>query len=502
MAEVNSEGVNIASVIESTQGASPPPTTGWLNLEADAIGDPGPNYKKLARNPFTITRQLRRPFVAGLDLALTLDVDTIKDHIDHFGESMFKAAFKHSGGTNQSLYRPTAVTATGYTVAANGALANDTLVYARGFATAANNGLKLLAGTSTSTEIKTPGLVVEGSPPANVQVEVAGRQGAAGDIELDASGNLTSTTLNFTLLGLNVGQWIYLPSQAEATAMGNILYAFSNAAYFGSAKITKIEASKLTLERRSWTVGSATSETTTTIRIFFTKWVRNVARSHSDERLISHAFEVTYPGLAAGPADAYENHLGYMLDEVTFDMPTEGKVSMQMTFIGMSVSDPVTSRLTGPSTALNCVTGLAMSTSSDFKRLSVANVDESALTTDFQTMKIMIKNNIQPHKALGTLGNRFTPLGTFEAQTESEAYFVKPEMVIAVRDNRILRLGALMRNDDFGVLLDVPSTGSMTSAKKIEHNQLITISSQIAGFIDSLEAYTAGMSVFAFLPKA
>jgi hypothetical protein len=502
MAETNSEGINIAATAETTQGASPPPTTEWLNLEADAIGDPGASYKKMSRNPFTVTRQLRRPFVSGLDATLSLDVDAIKDHIDFFGEAMFKSAFKHSGGTNQSLYRPTAVTATGYTVASNGALADNLLAYARGFTTPANNGLKLLAGTSTGTEIKTTGLVAEAAPPANATVEVAGVQGAAGDIDVDANGDFTSTALDFTLQGLQVGQVICVPSQAEATAMGDVLYAFSNANYYGFAKIKSITATTLKFEWRTWTVGAASPETTTTVRIFFTKWVRNVARSHADEKLVSHAFEVTYPGLATGPADAYEYLYGYMLDQVTFNIPPEGKVSMQMAFVGMTAGDPVTARVTGPSAARNVVATLAMSTSSDFKRLSIDNVDGTGLTTDFGDSKIMIKNNIQAEKAVNYLGNRFTPLGTFEVQTEDDLFFTKPEVVTAVHDNRIVRRLTAMRNDDFGLMIEMPAMGMMESAKKIEHNKLVHISSKVAGFMDPTYAYTAGMSVFAYLPKA
>src|SRR5690349_20628434 len=107
MAETNSEGANVAAAEESSQGTLP--TTGWLNLEADAIGDPGPAYKKQARNPFTITRQLRRPFISGLDCALSLDLDATKDHIDIFREAMFKSTWLHSGGTDQSKFAVTAV---------------------------------------------------------------------------------------------------------------------------------------------------------------------------------------------------------------------------------------------------------------------------------------------------------------------------------------------------------------------------------------------------------
>jgi hypothetical protein len=236
--------------------------------------------------------------------------------------------------------------------------------------------------------------------------------------------------------------------------------------------------------------------------MFFTKWIRNVARSHSDENVASHTFEVAYSDLATGPVDAYEYLRGYMLDQVTFNMPAEGKVSMQCTFIGMTADDPTTSRATGPSTAYNPVASLAVSTAADITRLSVDNVDETGLMTDFADFKIILKNNIQPHKAVGHLGNRFTPLGVFEAQIEGEVYFTDEEVVTAVHDNRILRVAAGMRNDDFGIIIDIPSAGSMESKKKIEHNKLVEISAKVSGFMDATSSYTAGMSVFAYLPTA
>lgn len=503
MPETNAEGLNIAAVVESSQGESPPPTTGWLNLEADAVTDPGPQYKKMARSPFTITRQLRRPFISGLDCALTLDLDAIKDHIDIFGEAMFKSVWKHSGGTDQSKFIIAAVvdgggSADSFTVAADGDLADGTLIVTRGLGEEENEGLFRVTTGSTGTSVKVPTatLIAEASPPANATLDVAGYQFAAGDLELDADGNLITTVKDLTTLGLQEHQFVYLPSQDEVDPP----YAFDDADYYGFAEIITIAANKLTLRRRGWTVGAADNGGTRTIRLFFTKWIRNVARSHDDENLVSHAFEVTYPGLAAGPVDAYEYLLGYMLDQTTFNMPAEGKVTMQCTFVGTTASDPTTTRESGPSSALDVVTSLAVSTSADITRLSVDNVDETGLMTDFADLKIMLKNNIVGAKAVGHLGNRFTPLGVFEADTEAEVYFTDPEVVTAVHDNRILREAAGMRNDDFGMLLDVPSMGAMQAPKKIEHNKLITISSKMSGFMDSDSQFTAGLSVFAYLP--
>lgn len=498
MSEVNAEGLNVAAVAESSKGASPPPTTGWQNLECDAVGDPGASYKKQARNPYTKTRQLRRPFVSGMDATLTLDIDAIKDHIDFFGSAIFKADWLHAGGTDQSAYVPTAVAADGFTVASNGALADGTLVVSRGLAEDDNNGVFVCASAAAGKIAITGAvLVVEADPPNNAIVEVCGFQFAEGDAELDADGNLITTTKDLRELDLQEHQFVYFGSSDEVDPP----HHFATADYHGLAEVLTIAQHKITFRRRGWTVAAADDGASKTIRMFFTKWIRNVARGHDDENMVSHAFEVTYPGLAAGPADAYELLLGYELDQATFDIPSEGKVAMQMTFVGRTVSDPSTSRVTGPSVARDVVTELALSTSADFLRLSCDDIDENGLMTDFESLKIVFKNNVSGQKTVGHLGNRFVTVGTFEAQTEAEVILTTPDIVTAVRDNRVLRLAAGMRNDDFGMVIDIPATGAMESPKKIDHNKLITISSKIAGFMDPKSAFTAGLSVFAFLPR-
>lgn len=503
MGEVISDGLNVAVVEETSQGASPPPTSGWLNLECDAVGDPGPQYKKMARNPFTITRQLRRPFISGLDCALSLDLDATKDHFDAFGEAMFKSEWKHSGGTGQSKFAVAAAVDGGggvdsFTVAADGDLAQRTLVVVRGMTNPENEGLFVVAAGSTDTSVKVPtgSLVAEASPPANATLDVAGYQFPVGDLELDVDGNFICTADDFTTKGLQVHQILYLAGADDVDPP----YSFDTADYHGFFEILVIAPKKLTVRRRGWTVGAPDDGAGKTIRLFYTKWIRNVARSHNDEKIPTHAFEVAYPGLGPNGEAYYEYLLGYALDQTTFNMPSEGKVTMQLTFVGKTVGDPTAVRLTGPSTALDPVTQLAMSTAADVTRLSVDNIDESGLMTDFQDFKLMLKNNITGKKAVGTLGNRFTPLGMFEAQIEAQVYFTDPDVVTAVHDNRIVRVIGGGRNDDFGAVLDVPSAGAMEAPKTVAHNELITINSKVAGFMDVDSEFTAGLSMFAYLP--
>lgn len=491
------EGTNLAVVAETTLGAAVPPTTGWFNLQPNSYGDVGASIKKLPRSPITKNRQLYKGMLVDLDSAMPIEADITKDIIDVFLEGIFMSLVKHSGGTGLALFRPTAVTSTGYTVAASGALANGLLVYARGFATAANNGLKVLAGTSTGTEIKTTGLTAEATPPANVTVEVAGVQGGVGDIGLNASGNLTSTTLNFTTLGLSVGQWIWIGGD-----LSNAASNFATAAYRGFARIKSIAANLLTLERRSWTVAAADTGATKTIQIFFSRWCRNVPIDHTDFRTPSYAFEITYPNLGAGPVPEYEYPLGNRIDESVWTFALASKATLNLGLVGTNTADPTTARVTGPSAALNPLTQLGVSTATDLMRLRMSNVDETGISTDFTSLKITLKNNCEPEKQLGTLGAVLINVGKFEVMVEADVIFVSDQIIKGIRDNRTVSLDVAMRNADFGALLDVCSMTLDEGDRKFETNKSVGISAKATGFQDDLLGITASMSMFAYLPAA
>src|SRR3546814_1379601 len=122
------------------------------------------------------------------------------------------------------VFLPTAATGTGYTIPALSAAAAGRLIYSAagagalslihvsGFVNDQNNGLKPLADDPlvTETELTIAGLVAA-VPSASTftQIAVAGVRGAARDIEVEADGNLISTALDFTTLGIAVGTLIH-----------------------------------------------------------------------------------------------------------------------------------------------------------------------------------------------------------------------------------------------------------------------------------------------------
>lgn len=250
MSIVQTEGIDLTAVEESELGATTPPTTGWFRCEPNSFGNFGPSFKTVPRDPISKNQQLRKGMLVDEDSGIPFETDFTKDVVDRFGEGMFRGAWKHCGGTGMSLFRPTGVTSTGYTVGANGALQQRTLIFARNFTNPENNGLKLLNAGSTGTEIKTSGLVAEASPPANATVDVVGFRFATSDLSFDVDGNLTTVVADFTTMGLTALQGIVVGGRMDDSG----IYSFATDEFRGKAIIQSggIAAHKLTLTRRAW----------------------------------------------------------------------------------------------------------------------------------------------------------------------------------------------------------------------------------------------------------
>jgi hypothetical protein len=246
---VQTEGTNLAFVEENKLGASTPPTTGWWNVQPNSFGTYGPSFKKDPRDPISKNAQLQKGMLTDMDSGIQIEVDLTRHHVERFAPGIFRCVAKVPGNTGKAVFFPTAVTGTGFTVDGLGALGQHYLVSSRGFNEEANNGLKELGAGSTNTEIKTAGLEASTDVPSNAEVALAGYRGASGSIKLDSDGNITSVSEDFTTWGLNKFQWVSVGDPNDAT------HSFDNPDFVGPVRLRKIEAHKLTLDRRSWVVG-------------------------------------------------------------------------------------------------------------------------------------------------------------------------------------------------------------------------------------------------------
>lgn len=511
MADYLSEAVDVCLALESTRGTHP--TTGWIKCQIDVGGISGwqRSYTDVSRDIHSVNATLEKGDHVAYSVEPTLTHDMNKDFVDTIAEPAWRANAKHIGGQDRSLFRPTVVVDGGgsndsFTVAADGDIPDGLLIYTRGFTNSANNGLFLTAGTSTATAIKvaTATLTAEGSPPANVTLDVVGFQGAAGDLELSASGHLTSTALDFTTLGLVAGMWIYLPSAAQATAMGSALYAMSNAAYTGYARITAIAANQLTLERHSWTLGAGTTETTSTVRVFvssrlYRNWPLDDTTNYDAATLSGEKTDVK-PGTAAATRYTYVHGCG--VNTLSVSSPLNSKITATLGMIGMTATTPLAAadRKSGPSTAYAPLATALTDAQNDIETVRLGD-SGGAMLTEFNEWTFALNNNITPKGVQGTFGAADLNYGKFNATTSFQAYHSDSDVIDAIDENRDgLWFDVLVRNHQFGYLIDMPNVAVHNQELGYSGNQPVMISGDLVAFRSTTDGIAYSLCVFGYLP--
>lgn len=493
---------NIQFTTETSLGVLPGSPT-WAGIEPNAnISKWGADIKVTPRDPISRLRQRRKGEVTDLDSDVELEADVTMDSIQDLAQGLYMSAWK--GGLvwqGKDGTAPTAIAATSITVPNIGsALAQGTLVYLRGFTNAANNGVKLVGAGSTTTSIVITGGVVE-TPPANASVEVCGFQATvAADIQLDASGNLIATALNFTTLPLNVGQYISVGDSTNAAFMFASSVPATGANY-GLARIDQIAAGKLTLSRRAgtgtWTVDAAAGKT---IRFMFGRWIRNVASDHADALTPSYQFEIVYKDLGGPGVDYYEYPLGNWVDKLELNLPLTNKATLKYGLMGTNTLAPTTSRATNAAAGRTPTRTAELATVGDIARLRLINTDESGLSTDFKSLKITINNNVTREKVLGTLGAKYMAAGNFEVDVDAECLFTNFDVIVAMLANRTVAIDYALKNGDGGFVMDLPALMLGGNKKTFPKNESVHLGWKGMSFVDPTLGYSASLSIFPYQP--
>lgn len=492
---VNAESINLQIGTEPSAGTTP---TAWQILEPSPGGlrDFYGKRTKIQPRPLSKRRQVNAPQTVDLDAMPGVTHDLTKDLQDALAEAWFFVKTKHTGGTGQAYFTPTARTTTDYTVAANGALQSGTLVVARGFVNAANNGGPFVVGaSSTGTAIKVSGGVAETVSGYLATLEVAGFQGASGDIQLDASGNIISTVADFTTMGIPVGIKIWV-GDGVGTA-----FSFATAAYYGAATVTAVTAHQITLARRVWTVAAADTGTGKTIRLLWGRWLRNVGYGDTDYQTPTVQMELTYTKLSGGTTDEFVYAAGNQVDQLKISAPMKNFLTTETSFVGTTIGDPTTSRVSGASGAFSSLAIARYNTTSNLFHLKVAKKsDESLVSDDIDTWDLTAMNHVTGQKQQGTLGNKRTVVGEFEVQLSANAFLTSDDAIKACSNDTALTFGAGYRNGDGGIFFDVPSCVCTETPPSFPQNGPITLALKMGAFRDATTNYTLGVSLWPYLP--
>lgn len=508
MGRVITNGTTISFAREASLGVLPAEPQ-WFELEPNSIGSWGTTISKEARTPISRARSRRKGVVTDLDSAVEFEADLTLAHLREFAE-----AFLFARAVGADTFLTTAATATGYTVPALSAAAAGrllysgagagavSLVYATGFADPLNNGLKPVtaAHAAAATEIKAAGNAAA-VPAASdyTEVSVAGVRGAAGDLKVDANGDLTSIVLNFTTLGLAVGQTIHLGGV-------DVTHQFFADANLGFARIEAIAANKLTLAKRDQAFvlddGTDTGAGGANLRIdiLFGQFVRNVEVDHVDYREISNQFELASPNLMAGGATGYEYSLGNYADSMSVSIPLTGKATLSLGFVGTNTTNPSLVRANNAEDAKVGGQVESFGSASDIARLRVQDIDEAGLSTDFKTANFTLTNNVAGEKVIGTLGPKYLNAGNIEVDVENQMLFTNADVIERVRCNRTVGLDWILWNGDGGAVFDLP-TGTLDGGnRELPQNQSVLINTTFMAHEEPPLSFSCGISFFPVLP--
>lgn len=334
-----------------------------------AIAPVNPVYKEIRRTTDALaytpatdvsaeiesSRQILDLIQTGADAAGDVGMELSIENMDPFLEGLFcnswlrqpevlqGLSWKYGASATRITGIANATSVTTVTLAATSVLSGSSIVATgaafvaghllrlSGFSTAGTNGLYPVTG-STATTITFAGSLTDAAPVAGSKVKVVGFQGAAGDLVATITGGsaLTSTTLNFTTLGLIVGQWVKISGEGGA-------FSFATAALNGYARVSAISATRLSFDATQG-IFAADTGVGKTIRVYFGDTIRNGVTA------TTYRYEKQYE-LQVGTRFSY--FAGMQPSSMTVTGQTRGILGVTMSMMGSIGSTPAATRDSG-----------------------------------------------------------------------------------------------------------------------------------------------------------
>lgn len=396
--------------------------------------------------------------------------------------------------TDPAGTHPTTITSAGGfkpTEEMAGAIIPNTLIYVRGFVNEANNGLKVVSAESSKELITVSdmGMVAE---PGNddTSLFVCGYQGEEGDIKLNAAGNLTSTNLDFTTLGLEPGSGIFIGGLGEENRFDGQNY--------GLCRIRNVEPHLLTLDKRP-NAFTADTGAEKKIHLYFGWLIHDVAVDDENFKQHSFTFEVSYPELMENGKEGFEYAVGQVVNTMEISLPLSDKSTTTIATIGKDVL-PTTGERT-ESEIDRPLFQEAFSTPNDFIRLRLEKVDGYGLSTLFKECTLTLNNNAGGENVLAHLGPMFTNYGNFDVTMSFQCIFTSPEVTKMIRNNCTVTMDWCLVNNDGAFYFDIPSMTLGGGGKNFTTNEKVKIDLTSSAFGDPEPGYTVGITFFPYLPN-
>lgn len=453
----DSNRLQFAQVRESTFGTTPgSPRMRLARLTGESLAF-APQFVQSAEiradrmnsDPIKINEQN----AGGVNFELSFPVDNspLSDWIrSGFFSTWSNAPVFDNDGTADSVVTDAGTTANTYVVASGGAsVVAGHLVRATGFTNGANNQIFRAASSTATTIVGTAlGLVAETAPPGTAKLKVVGFQGASGDITATASG-LGSTALNFTTLGLSVGQWVKVGGSAAGDK-------FATAANNGWARITAIAPTALTLDNlpSGWSTDAGTGKT---IKVWFGDFIRNgtTQTSFTIER-----------GFMAQAVPTYIVQAGMVVGSLSLNFQTEQVISGSANFMGLTGSQSTV--------ALDAVPDTETSAAIMAANVNVGRVAESgsvvAAPNFVRGARIDLNNNLRQITAVGSVGSVDIGEGECAVSGQVETYFGSNTLLAKLLAGTVGSINLVTAKNNQAIVVALPrvtfTAGSPSAGQK------------------------------------
>ncbi|MCV9997327.1 phage tail tube protein [Pararhizobium sp. YC-54] len=365
---------------------------------------------------------------------------------------------RDNDGTADSVITGVAATGGVITVTAGEAFAVGHLIRTSGFAQSGNNGLfKITTGSTTVPAVGNAILTDEAAPAAGARVKVVGFEGASGDITAVADG-LSSTTLNFTTLGLSVGQWVKIGGAGAA-------YRYAAAALNGWARIIDIAANKLTLDNlpTGWATNTGAGKT---IRVFFGDTIKNGVT------MFSHTIERGWLGQTV---PSYIIQRGMVTGQGEFTFASEALATYVLTQSGLTgeVSDASLDDVPEPVT-----TNRTMAAAVNVGRIAENGVQIGG-PNFVRSLGITINNNLRMLNAIRSdeqVGPVDIGTGSCDVTVTMETYFGSKVLLDKLFNSTPTNINARISKDGQALIYGVPrltfTEGSTSAGGKNQDSML------------------------------
>lgn len=483
-------------------------TPTWYRLNPNSYADFGGEITTVAPNPINPSRQRKKGVTTDLDASGGFNHNLTFSNLTDIMQGMMFADIRYQGTEIVTAVDTDTTNPDEYEVASTTGFFVGALIKGSGFTNAANNAVNEVTAivTDVSVEVADGQLVTE-TPPADAKIDVIGLVGAAGDIDVDASGDLpvlTTTTLDWTTTGIVPGQWIYIGGD-------NASEAYTNAVNNGFKRVRSVAAQALTLDKSDSTMVTEAS-TTETIHVYIGDVLKNELGSLIKRRSYNVERTLGAPDDAQPAQIQSEVLIGAIPSEFTLNIPSADLANLDFSF--QATNNAQRDATTGPKGASvnDFVISDEYNTSSDVSRinLSVISATNEAPTPLFAYVTeatLTINNNLDPNKAVGVLGAFDVTAGTFAVGGELTAYFSEVAAVSAVRNNSNVSLDIHFVKNNTGIVYDLPLIALGNGRLNVELDSPITLPlSNDAATGESIDAtnlnHTLLITYFNYLPNA